>query len=463
MLGRTASGDLTYIGNQERHKMVVQMTNIKSIVTRLVSAWALVLKEEHCTRCQHLPFILIIAQSTCSIAYIVAAQQLKLHCVLLASSRKETTTASLLQETGACGVWEPTTVEPKTMDFTPYTLNYEPCIWHNSPLLHNGSVTLLTSGSTGTPKIVVSSWTALIIQGECSVSLLKGTTFRWICSSSIAHAYAINAIFAALASSPTSTIYLTSSSSLLDLLQTPFDGTTVVYATPGTFVQWKEARVTRPLFADIVFCAGSPLPETLSDLLLGFGITVRQNYGSTECGSIAAQYELDVDHVVGSVDTLWPGVKINEIKTSLSFTTPWQGVGYLRKQTLHIFQNGHETGDVGVISNTQLHLTSRIRRTIWIHQKWCLDPQEIEKALERNVQVMKAVVIQDEPTSPVHAFLIMISGKHSTEYELLEWCRLHLEAKHCPNQVHFTPYFHCSPAGKIIFSTTYQLEQSTEG
>ncbi|RQM22829.1 hypothetical protein B5M09_001248 [Aphanomyces astaci] len=347
---------------------------------------------------------------------------------------------------------------------------------------------MLTSGSTGLPKIVFCTWTSMFLQGQATHELLfpQGPS-RVVCASSIAHAYAINALFA-IYTSPYGHLCELHLDIHVEAIRLPFSCTstpcpTILYGTPGTFTKLTTLDTTSSacsLSHVMAFSAGTALPLDLRHALRDkFGLTVLQNYGSTETGGIATELltTASTNPFGGSlqaVGQLWQGSQVHiavptnpcrlldgEERGEILVLTPWQCIGYVEHGTLSpISRTGfYHTGDGGDMTNDGiLYVGYRLRDPIHVRSQGMdvfVPPQQVERAILNNPHVtdvlLPLLIKVPSKVGYVKPVALVVAPK-STLDELTAWCTAHLPTMLQDLDIRLVEYLPCSPAGKLMYS-----------
>ncbi|OQR94544.1 hypothetical protein ACHHYP_01147 [Achlya hypogyna] len=413
-------------------------------------------------------FVLVVRNDLPSAAAIVAASRLQHVCVLLPASR-----ISLLEYTIA------TTGAAVVVDATAGTIQRleRPKVeWPST--LRGGGVCMLTSGSTGTPKVVACTWASMLAQGDATQQCLFPTRpVRFVLASSIAHAYAINALFAILTSPYGDTSELCMAGrmdTLVPLLATPAPAfATVVFGTPGTFVPLARLSAT-PLHADYTYSAGVSLPTDLQALLRdNFGLTVLQNYGSTETGGIAAgglSQLTEVHHAsLPLAGALWPGTDMRVLPPAkgmvcragedgeLVVRTPWQCTGYVVDRALvGISADGYyRTSDGGAVVDGHAFIGERLRSPVrFRHGNFNLfvPPHEIEDAIRTHPRISD-VLIPFVEAKPDRVVLLVVTTL--AVHEVGAHCLATLPSFVTNLDIRKVDHLACSAAGKLLYSIAH--------
>lgn len=117
--------------------------------------------------------------------------------------------------------------------------------------------------------------------------------------------------------------------------------------------------------------------------------------------------------------------------------------------------NGFRTGDMGrVEANGDVSLLGRIDEVLKIGGRK-VNPLEVEMTLDRHPQVMEAAIVGLANPKGIlelelHAFVVLRQEVGTTEADLLDHCREHLELYKVPVKVHFRSSLPKSSVGKLL-------------
>lgn len=403
-----------------------------------------------------LPMIIVMENDQKGVQGLVGAWKFKLRCVLLSKSRIhwiDYVTFAI----GAAYILrlDTTATDYQFEDIRSSTTERRPSWCDAVDPDCSGVVGLLTSGSIRNhPKIAISSWEALVRQGEATeAQMFGGVSCRLVCATSITHAYAINAVFAVLASNRNSKLVLASSaSSIMEVLQ--HQGLrTILFGTPATYVQLIDQD--GPIYVDKAYCAGVHLPRSLFEAMESkFHVSLLQNYGCTECGSISAEgleshsAAEKTEYYVGKA---WPGVEIVQSQEGeIRVKTPWMCKGYVEGKQLVPITEYHPTGDIGTIEDANVWIKNRIRPAI-VRDHVTIDRHSIENQIRNHPSVADAVVPIHKDDSVFEVWVLVYPETPSSESDILQWCR-----ENCPHGeyidlLRIVDHFPCSPAGKLMY------------
>ena len=445
-------------------------------------------------------YILLSGNDRYSAACILASRELRHICVLLPTSR-EALLPHVQLLTGISVVLHVRGGQINKVDTACDQNKLATSWWDESWSADSGCVCMLTSGSTGAPKVVVSSWDAMGLQAEVTArALITSSCSHIVCASSIAHAYALNAVISAHTAARDGKKVILSIAASPDeakvLLAQACEVPRVVFGTPGVWAQLVDAPVIEPVF--LAFSAGVAMPCDLHQLLWRrHRLDVRQNYGTTETGNIAYQAARDVgdigafgttssslpgSHALLDVGMLWPGVTATSMPPldamlldegehgELCVSTPWQSLGFVdmrnSQRGLHRLGSYHRTGDAAcllsaegdgnVASGTAVRVGHRLRQPICIALEGVehfIHPHLLERLACEHPAVVDALVpTRSRPAEELEVLVVLEEGSSCTESEIVEWPLWSTQVP-CGLEFHvrIVPFLQCSPAGKLLY------------
>ncbi|OQS04797.1 hypothetical protein THRCLA_02989 [Thraustotheca clavata] len=448
-------GQLELLDNGRSSQDVVNFVNAR----RALLDTGLSLLRKHVQ--QHQAYVLVVRNDFPSAACIVAAAKLQHVCILLPASRMHLL-AYVQQHTGI------NVLVDATNELVQGKMKHVP--WIEKHFGKNGGVGMLTSGSTGMPKIVACSWSSMMAQGNATQELMfPNCPCRFAVASSIAHAYAINALFAILTSphgDMSELIMANGMNALVPFLSQRVPGkTTVVFGTPGTYLPLVQLTPVK-LYADLVYSAGVSMSDSLKlKLRESFGLNLLQNYGSTETGGIAAEGIIQSDvklpnHCVGHI---WPGAQVRIEPLAIGMVcrpgeegelvvkTPWQCSGYIENEQVNgISRDGfYNTNDAGSVVSNHILMGQRLRAPVCFqHNKLHLfiPRHEIEDAIATHPSITDVLI----PHTSSSAIVILIVSTLPLD-QLEQHVYKTLPSIPQNIQVRKVDHLFCSPAGKLIY------------
>jgi len=352
--------------------------------------------------------------------------------------------------------------------------------WAHPKLEAHGSACLFTSGSTSEPKVVVYSWEALLRQASETLQRSpyltrqdSGLPFQLVAASSIAHAYAINAVFTChLGSVPLGLLAGPPCETAQYFRDTSQTHLTAILGTPSFYQRLLDDPQVQP--ADLrrvryPYSAGCALPaETWSRMKERFAVNIMQNFGTSETGNVAVFEQPEQTYTEGFVGLPWGEVKLLALKDrkisggwegEILVKVPWMSLGYVSCKRLLAHRDYHPTGDLGKLlalsgqpEKTGLVVGPRIRPLI-VYPNSTFDPLEAEALMKHHEEIDNCVVIQGEENTQFGAFVVLKLNSSSNRDSLLTWWN-----EHCVE--HLLPQMHnlkicctlpTSPAGKVVY------------
>jgi long-chain acyl-CoA synthetase len=246
------------------------------------------------------------------------------------------------------------------------------------------------------------------------------------------------------------------------------EGVTVLPGVPLNYRLMAESPTGADLSSlRLCFSAGTALPrETFEGFGERFGALVRQLYGSTETGMIAANMSADPLATSDSVGTAVDGVRIEIVdeegeplpvgetgEVTVASPSATDGYGDLEELNRIAFRDGsYFTGDLGRLDEDgMLYLTGRKKRLIEL-AGFKVDPVEVETVIDSHPAVREAVVVGVESGRPgeQRAKAVVVPDDECEEGELLSYCRERLANFKVPQEVEFREEIPKSPMGKVL-------------
>jgi long-chain acyl-CoA synthetase len=217
----------------------------------------------------------------------------------------------------------------------------------------------------------------------------------------------------------------------------------------------------------LCFSAGTALPRaSFEDFGQRFGILVRQLYGSTETGMIAANMTDDPVATFESVGRALDGVTVeildeNDLPVQggdvgeVAVSSPAASDGYAQADTEsnEAFRDGkYFTGDLGRVDDDGLlYLEGRKKLLIEIGG-YKVDPIEVEDVIVAHPSVSEAIVVGvagDVEGEETIKAVVVPSGECDAR-ELTNYCSEQLASFKVPRVVEFRDEIPKSPLGKIL-------------
>lgn len=253
----------------------------------------------------------------------------------------------------------------------------------------------------------------------------------------------------------------------LELLER--EGVTFFPGVPFNFRLLAEAPGEADLSSlRLCFSAGMALPrESFEAFGERFGILVRQLYGSTETGMIAANLDPDPVATFESVGTPVQGIEVTIVDDETGEPLPDGEIGevtvagaavtegYLDLEELNAvaFREGrYATGDLGRLDEKGA-LTLVGRKKLLIETGgYKVDPIEVEAVLDSHPAVAESIVVgvEGKAVGENQVKAVVVRSADCDERELLGYCREQLANFKVPQQVEFRDEIPKSPLGKVL-------------
>ncbi len=217
----------------------------------------------------------------------------------------------------------------------------------------------------------------------------------------------------------------------------------------------------------LCFSAGTALARESFDAFgEKFGVLVRQLYGSTETGFLAANLDADpvatfasVGRPVGAVDfqivddegAALPAGEIGEVTVA----SPAMTAGYsdLPDVNAQAFAGGRfQTGDLGRLdADGRLTITGRKKLLIEVGG-YKVDPIEVEDVVGAHPKVAEAVVVGVPGKGPGEEVVkaVLVPSEEVGEREVIDFCRERLANYKVPQVIELRDEIPKSPLGKIL-------------
>ncbi|MGB7686428.1 MAG: AMP-binding protein [Solirubrobacterales bacterium] len=217
----------------------------------------------------------------------------------------------------------------------------------------------------------------------------------------------------------------------------------------------------------LCFSAGTALPrETFEAFGERFGVLVRQVYGSTETGMIAANMSDDPVSTFASVGEPVSGVEVRVVDEEgeplpdgeigeVTVSGPSVSNGYTDLPELNrvAFRDGRAfTGDLGRLDGEGvLYLEGRKKLLIEVGG-FKVDPFQVEEAIDSHPGVAESVVVGVETgqAGEQRVKAVVVRDGECEESELVAYCRERLANFKVPQSVEFRDQIPKSPIGKVL-------------
>lgn len=227
------------------------------------------------------------------------------------------------------------------------------------------------------------------------------------------------------------------------------------------------ARIKRNL--RVAMSGGAALPlQILKEFEERFGVGILEGYGLSETSPVATFNHLGRPTKVGSIgQPLW-GVELKLIDDDWNTVSGPDAVGEVAirgylimkgyfnrpEATAEAIRDGwFRTGDLGKIDEDgYAYIVDRAKDMV-IRGGFNVYPREVEEVLMRHPAVSLAAVIgipNDEYGEEIKACVVKVAGDHTTEQELIDYCKDNLAAYKYPRIVEFLPSLPMTSTGKIL-------------
>lgn len=311
----------------------------------------------------------------------------------------------------------------------------------------------LTSGSLGPSHLALRTWDAVRVEVDSLVTRLKLTADeRVLCASSIAHSYGlIGGLLAPLSVGAAVTL---SSPDIADVEEL---SPSMLFGLGRTYLSLLSLGETPSLLrrTRLALSAGAPLPEGLFGAFLErTGVPIRQDYGTTETGTISIDDDPQVR--AGTV-----GCPLEHVQVRIGGTFDGDGgeiqvrshaiaSGYLRDGELTpcVDASGwYHTRDTGSFTGAFLRVGPRIRSPVDI-PGGSVAPGDIEEAISRHPGIREVLVLplREGRTAGIRAVVATdLDGEVVRAY-----CSSVLPAHMRPSRLEIVDALPRSPAGKVL-------------
>lgn len=329
----------------------------------------------------------------------------------------------------------------------------------------NTSILQLTSGSLGPARLALRTREGVADEIRALQARLLFEGERILCASSLAHSYGLIGGLLAPAESNASTIALAGSAvdaCALTINLRP----TMVIGLASTYQAFLDADLPADALASarVLLCAGAPLPTGLFQAFEHrYGLAIRQDYGTTEAGTISIDYPGMADpDTVGhplshlqmrvSRDTKDP-VDDDEAGEIQVRGTAVAG-GVLDSTGIHAATDEagwYHTGDVGRLRDDgTIRVERRLRHPVVI-DGITVRPEKIEQTIARmpGVEDVAVLPLDDDRGAAIRA-VVVASGISARDVEY--WCVTQLPAGNVPRIIDIRSALPRSPAGKILYT-----------
>jgi long-chain acyl-CoA synthetase len=331
-----------------------------------------------------------------------------------------------------------------------------------------------SSGSTGRPKRVPRT------HGQCAaeVELYKSAwgdspDDKMFCAIPFFHTWGMGGcLFWAAGSGATMVIledpnpFLLRRHRALELIEQ--ERATVFPGVPFNFRLMAEAPADADLSSlRLCFSAGTALPRASFDAFAErFGLLVRQLYGCTEAGVVAANLDPDPISTFESVGRPVADIELEILdddgdvlpageEGEVAISSPAMTSGYSDMDDLNreAFDRGFfHTGDLGRLDDEgRLYLTGRKKLLIEVGG-YKVDPVEVQDVVIAHPKVRDAVVVGAEGKVEGEEIVkaVVVPVEDCDDREVLDFCRERLANFKVPQMVEFREEIPKSPLGKVL-------------
>lgn len=330
-----------------------------------------------------------------------------------------------------------------------------------------------SSGSTGRPKRVPRTHGQCAAEAAMYKSIGLAHEDRIFSAIPMFHTWGMGAcLFASAASGATIVIledaqpFLLKRHRALELIEQ--ERATVLPGVPSIFRLMAEAPTRADLSSlRLCFSAGTALPRPVFEAFgERFGVLVRQLYGSTETGMIAANLSEDPVATFASVGAPVPGVEVeivDEDGEALAPGTPGEiavrspaasdGYADADERSQEAFRDGcFFTGDVGHLDEDGLlHLEGHRKLLIEVGGLK-VDPIEVQDVIGAHPCVSEVIVVgvREQSAGEETVKAVVVPSQDCEEHELLSLCRERLANFKVPRTIEFRDRIPRSPLGKVL-------------
>lgn len=318
----------------------------------------------------------------------------------------------------------------------------------------------LTSGSMGPSQVALRTRAGVFaeVHAVCERLALQPHE-RVLCGSSIAHSYGlVGATLAPLAVGATIVLAKNADESVALIASAE---PSVVFGVAATYSAILNAEPPPGIEgARLLLSAGAPLAHELSEgIRLSHRLPIRQDYGTTECGTISLDVSEEAPAGVGQ-----PLSHVEVRIQPITGSTAVDGVGeiqvrgeavahgYLERGRLQPCTDDdgwYHTRDIGSLHNGILSISGRLRDPIPVPGA-SVDPESLERAVESLPGVERALVVAIETETGTSGIKVILVGLDVNAGSITRWCHENLPPNEVPSTVEVVDALPVSPAGKIL-------------
>jgi len=163
---------------------------------------------------------------------------------------------------------------------------------------------------------------------------------------------------------------------------------------------------------------GAPLPETVAQLFIGFGLNILQGYGLTETSPVISVNTLE-SNVPNSIGKALPGVSVRlDTNNELQSKSDSVMLGYWKNEeaSKEIFTDDGwlRTGDLAKINDEHIYITGRLKEILVLSNGEKVPPVDMEIAICLNPLFEQAIVIGE--SKPYLSAIIVLDPEQWKKY-----------------------------------------------
>jgi long-chain acyl-CoA synthetase len=330
-----------------------------------------------------------------------------------------------------------------------------------------------SSGSTGRPKRLDRTHGQCVAEAESYLALGLTPEDRILAVVPLFHTWGMGAcLFGFAVSGATLVIledphpFLLRRHRALELIEK--EEITVLPGVPFNYRLMAESPADADLSSlRLAFTAGMAMPrETFEAFGERFGVLVRQLYGSTETGMIAANLSQDPVSTFESVGTPVKGVEIAIVdddgeplptgevgEVTVASPSSTEGYGDLEELNRVAFREGRFfTGDLGRLDDEGMLFLEGRKKLLIELGGFKVDPIEVEAVIDSHPGVAESVVVgvDTERAGEQRVKAVVVRDGECEEGELIAYCRERLANFKIPQSVEFREEIPKSPLGKVL-------------
>jgi long-chain acyl-CoA synthetase len=330
-----------------------------------------------------------------------------------------------------------------------------------------------SSGSTGRPKRLDRTHGQCIAEAESYLALGLTPEDKILAAVPLFHTWGMGAcIFGAAVSGATLVIledphpFLLKRHRALELIES--EKITIFPGVPFNYRLMADSPADADLSSlRLCFTAGMAMPrETFEAFGERFGVLVRQLYGSTETGMIAANLSDDPVSSFESVGAPVKGVSLEIVdddgnavaqgeigEVTVSSAAATAGYGDLPELNAVAFRDGRFfTGDLGRLDESGMLYIEGRKKLLIETGGFKVDPIEVEAVINAHPGVSESVVVgvDTEVAGEQKVKAVVVLEGECEERELVAFCRERLANFKVPQSVEFREEIPKSPLGKVL-------------